>query len=127
MVLESLAVRQTSAFDTAELDALRAANARLRAARANASAAVVADYDFHQILTRNCGNEHLLAALAPVKRALLRYERVYMLEPTRVDRSVAEHDAIIATLARGDRAEAAQRVRGNLAYGLPELREALEV
>jgi DNA-binding SARP family transcriptional activator/DNA-binding GntR family transcriptional regulator len=127
MVLESLAVRQTPAFDIAELDALRAANARLRAARADASAAVVADYDFHQILTRNCGNEHLLAALAPVKRALLRYERVYMLEPTRVDRSAAEHDAIIATLARGDRAEAAQRVRGNLAYGLPELREALEV
>jgi DNA-binding SARP family transcriptional activator/DNA-binding GntR family transcriptional regulator len=127
MVLESLAVRQTPAFDGAELDALRAANARLRAARADAPAAVVADYDFHQILTRNCGNEHLLAALAPVKRALLRYERVYMLEPARVDRSATEHDAIIATLARGDHAEAAQRVRGNLAYGLPELREALEV
>lgn len=127
MVLESLAVRQTPVFGIAELDALRAANARLRAARADAPAAVVADYDFHQILTRNCGNEHLLAALAPVKRALLRYERVYMLEPARVDRSAAEHDAIIATLARGDHAEAAQRVRGNLAYGLPELREALEV
>jgi hypothetical protein len=85
-----------------------------------------ADDDFHRRLTAGCGNEHLLAALDPVRRALLRYERVYMREPARVARSAAQHDEIIATRERGDHAEAARLVRENLARGLPDLTEALE-
>lgn len=127
VVLESLAVRQSPPFSQAALDNLRAANARLRAARRDGAAAAAADNDFHRRLTIGCSNPHLLAALAPVKRALVRYERVYMSKPERVDRSVAEHDGIIAALARADHAEAAQRVRGNLAYGLDELRDVLEL
>ena len=126
VVLESLAVRQSPPFDRAALDALRAANDRLRAARDDPAAAVTADDDFHRALTAGCGNVHLLAALRPVKRALLRYERVYMRDPARIERSVSQHDAIIAALERGDHAEAAQRVRENLAGGIPDLREALE-
>ena len=38
-----------------------------------------------------------------------------MREPARIERSVAQHDAIIEALERGDHAEAAQRVRENLA------------
>ena len=49
-----------------------------------------------------------------------------MPEPTRVERSVAQHEAIVEALERGDHAEAAQRVRENLAGGLPDLREAIE-
>ena len=49
-----------------------------------------------------------------------------MREPARVERSVAQHDAIIRALERGDHAEAAQRVRENLAGGLPDLTDALE-
>jgi DNA-binding SARP family transcriptional activator/DNA-binding GntR family transcriptional regulator len=126
IVLESLAVRQSPAFDAAALDTLRSANERLRAARDDPAAAIAADDDFHQALTAHCGNEHLLAALRPVRRALLRYERVYMLEPARIERSVAQHDLIVKALERGDHAAAAQRVRENLAGGLPDLREALE-
>jgi DNA-binding GntR family transcriptional regulator len=125
VVLESLAIRQTSPFDEAGLDALRAANARLRAATDPATA-IAADDDFHRRLTAGCGNEHLLAALDPVRRALLRYETVYMREPVRIERSAAQHDGIIAALERRDHAEAAQRLRENLSRGLPDLREALE-
>ncbi len=126
VVLESLAVRQSPPFGRAALDALRRANRRLRAARDDPVAAVAADDDFHRALTASCGNEHLIAALVPLKRALLRYERVYMREPARVDRSVAQHDAIIRALERGDHAGAAQRARENLAGGLPDLKDALE-
>ena len=126
VVLESLAVRQMPPLDGAALDALRNANRRLRASMGDPSAAVTADDDFHRALTAGCGNEHLLAALGPVRRALLRYERVYMREPSRIERSAAQHDAIVEALERGDHAEAAQRVRENLAGGLPDLREALE-
>ncbi|HET8951606.1 MAG TPA: FCD domain-containing protein, partial [Solirubrobacteraceae bacterium] len=126
VVLESLAIRQSPPFGEDVIDGLRNVNARLRAAREDPAAAVVADADFHRLLTAGCGNPHLLAALGPIKRALLRYERVYMFEPERVDRSAAGHDGIIAALERGDHAEAAQLVRGNLVYGLDDLRDALE-
>ncbi len=126
VVLESLAVRQSAPFDDAALEALRSANERLQAARDDPATAIAADDDFHQALTAGCGNKHLLAALRPVRRALLRYERVYMLDPSRIERSVAQHDLIVKALERGDHAAAAQRVRENLAGGLPDLREALE-
>jgi DNA-binding SARP family transcriptional activator len=126
VALESIAVRQSPPLDRRALDALRSANARMRAARHDVAAASIADEDFHAHLTAACGNEPLLAALRPVKRALLRYEQVYMLDPARVEHSVAQHDAIIAALERGDQAQAAQRVRENLTGGLPDLASALE-
>ena len=126
VVLESLAVRQMPPLDGAALDALRDANERLRAAAGDPAAAIAADDDFHRVLTAGCGNAHLLAALDPVRRALLRYERVYMRAPERIERSVAQHEGIVEALARRDHAGAAQRVRENLSGGLPDLREALE-
>ncbi|HWM11804.1 MAG TPA: BTAD domain-containing putative transcriptional regulator [Solirubrobacteraceae bacterium] len=128
VVLESLAIRQAPRFDAGGIAELRAANARMLAAAAagDPAAAIVADDDFHRRLTADCGNAHLLAALDPVRRGLMRYERVYMREPARVERSVAQHDAIVTALERGDHAEAAQLLRGNLSGGLPDLREALE-
>jgi DNA-binding SARP family transcriptional activator len=126
VVLEGLAIRQAPPFDASGIAKLRAANERMRAAAGDPAAAIMADDDFHRRLTADCGNPHLLAALDPIRRALLRYERVYMREPARVERSVAQHEAIIEALARGDHAEAAQRLSANLAHGLPDLREALE-
>ena len=126
VVLESLAVQTMPPLEAPALDALRGANDRFRASAGDPAAAIAADDDFHRALTASCGNEHLLAALAPVRRALLRYERVYMRVPARIERSVAQHDAIIAALARGDHARAAHLVRENLAHGLPDLTEELE-
>src|SRR5215213_6784844 len=126
VVLESLALRVSSPFGRSGLAALRRANARLLQARNDAPGAVAADDEFHRLLVAGCDNEHLLAALRPIKRALLRYERVYMLDPARIERSAGQHDAIVAALESGDHAAAAQLVRQNLAHGLPDLAEALE-
>ena len=49
-----------------------------------------------------------------------------MREPSRVERSTAQHDEIIRALERGDHAGAAQRLRRNLTGGLPDLTGALE-
>jgi DNA-binding GntR family transcriptional regulator len=126
VVLESLALRVSPRFGRAALEALRRANARLLDARRDPPGAVAADDEFHRLLAAGCGNEHLLAALRPIKRALLRYERVYMGDPARVERSVAQHEAIIAALELGDHAAAAHLARQNLSRGLPDLTEALE-
>ncbi|HEX6583188.1 MAG TPA: BTAD domain-containing putative transcriptional regulator [Thermoleophilaceae bacterium] len=126
VVLESVAVRRSPPFGEEELGALRAANADFRAATGDPAAAMAADDEFHRRLTASCGNDELVAALLPVKRALLRYERVYMDDAERIERSAAQHDAIIAALERGEHAEAAQLLRENLARGLPDLSEAVE-
>jgi DNA-binding GntR family transcriptional regulator len=49
-----------------------------------------------------------------------------MVDPARIERSAAQHEAIVATLEAGDHATAAQLVRHNLSRGLPDLTEALE-
>ena len=49
-----------------------------------------------------------------------------MLDPERIARSAEQHDGIVAALARGDHAEAAQRLRHNLTGGLGDLTPALE-
>ena len=126
VVLESVAVRRSPRFGEEKLRALREANAALRAAAGDAAAASAADDEFHRRLTADCGNEELIAALLPIKRALLRYELVYMDDPGRVGRSADQHDEIVAALERGDHAEAAQLLRGNLAHGLPDLQKAVE-
>jgi DNA-binding SARP family transcriptional activator len=126
VVLESLAVRTSPPFSEAALRALRDANARFRAAARDAPAASAADDDFHRVLTERCDNTLLIAALRPVKQALLRYEGFYMRDPERVAASAAQHDAIIEALERGDQAAAAQLVRANLADGLPDLSGAIE-
>ncbi len=126
VVLESVAVRRSPRFGEEKLRALREANAALRAAAGDAAAASAADDEFHRRLTADCGNEELTAALLPIKRALLRYELVYMDDPGRVGRSADQHDEIVAALERGDHAEAAQLLRGNLAHGLPDLQKAVE-
>jgi DNA-binding SARP family transcriptional activator len=126
VVLESIAIRQSPAFTQSALEGLREANRRMHAASHDATAAMQADHDFHARLTSGCDSEPLLAVLRPVKRALLRYEQVYMNEAVRVERSAAQHDEIIRALERKDHAEAAQRLRRNLTAGLPELTPALE-
>jgi GntR family transcriptional regulator, rspAB operon transcriptional repressor len=81
--------------------------------------AAQADDDFHRHLTARCGNERLLGVVDVVRKALLRYERAYMLSPGRLERSVEEHEAIVAALEAGDHDLAAERVRVNFTSGLP--------
>lgn len=126
LLLESVAVRHCPPFDEDTLERLRAANAELRAAADDPAAAIAADDDFHRALTEDCGNDRLLTVLRPVRRALLRYERAYMIDAERIERSAVEHDTIIAALAAHDQETAAQRVRENYTRALPDLEAQLE-
>jgi len=120
-ILESLAVRRCPAFGAAALAELRAATARLRAAGGDPLAAIDADYAFHERLTVDCGNPGLLEVLRSVKRALVPYERAYMVDVARIERSAGQHDGIIAALEAGDHGLAADRVRENFISSLPDV------
>jgi DNA-binding GntR family transcriptional regulator len=121
LILEAVAVRELPPFDAAAIAELRAANERLRESAGHPAKAAIADNEFHRLLLANCRNQRVLDAIDPVRRALLDYERVYMLSPERLARSVAEHEAIIAALEAGDHARAADLVRANYTSGMPEV------
>jgi DNA-binding GntR family transcriptional regulator len=126
LLLEDVAVRESPPFDPDTIAALRAANRRMLDSAGDPSAAALADDEFHRLLTGGCGNAHLLEVVDLVRKALLGYERLYMLSPERLARSVDEHEAIVAALESGDHALAADRVRENFMSGLPGLEASLD-
>jgi DNA-binding GntR family transcriptional regulator len=125
-VLESLAVKLAPPFGAAEIERMREANVRLRAAAGDPAAVAKAEQDFHRELTARCGNARLLAVLARVGRALRGPQTRSAAGPARISLSAAQHDAIIRALERSDHTSASQRVRTHLVGALPELLAALE-
>jgi DNA-binding GntR family transcriptional regulator len=123
LILESLAVRDSPPFDAEAIAALRAANRRLRDSAGDAKMAALADDEFHRRLTAACGRPRLLEVVDIVRKALLDYEREYLLSPERLARSVEQHEAIIAALEDGDHARAAEDVRVNFTSGMPTSQE----
>jgi DNA-binding GntR family transcriptional regulator len=125
LILEALALRESPPFGAEAIARLRAANQRLRDSAGDPTEAALADDAFHRLLLADCGNQRLLDAIEPVRRALLAYERVYMLSPERLARSVDEHETILDALERGDHARASELVRENFTSGMPEVEEQL--
>jgi DNA-binding GntR family transcriptional regulator len=121
LILEAVAVRDLPPFDAEAIAELRAANQRIRDSEGDAFAAAQADDDFHRRLLADTDNPQLLEVVDLVRKALLRYERLYMLSPERLARSVDEHEAVVAALEAGDNPLAAERIRENFASGLPNI------
>jgi DNA-binding GntR family transcriptional regulator len=120
-LLESLAVRLAPPFDAQRRAALRAANARLRAA-SDPVAAAIADREFHRRLIEPGADAILLDTLRPAQAAL---------RPLAADHAgdqrghAAEHGEIIDALAAGDIAGAADRLRDHVTARLPALLDAV--
>jgi GntR family transcriptional regulator, trigonelline degradation regulator len=126
LLLEGLAVRSTPAFPPQTLARLREINADMERDGADAAAAAMHDFRFHEELVRHCRNEQLLGTLRPLKRRLLRYELAYMAERRNVGRSVGQHAEIVDALERGDGEAAAATVEANFRDALPSLLDHLE-
>ena len=125
LILEAVAVRKSPPFDAEAIAALRAANQRLLDSTGDAAGAARADDEFHRSLTADCEDAHLLEVIDLVRKALLDYERLYMLSPERLAGSAGAHEAIVAALEAGDHALAADRVRANYTSDLPNLEAQL--
>jgi DNA-binding GntR family transcriptional regulator len=123
LILESVAVRESPPFDAETIAALRAANHRLLDSAGDPTAAALADDEFHRRLTAGCNDAHLLELVDLVRKALLGAERLYMGSTERLERSVGQHEAIVAALESGDHVLAAERLRENFTSGLPALEQ----
>lgn len=102
--LERLAVSLADGWDADRLTALRAANDRVAAALAsrNAQAASEADAEFHGLLTDAARNRELSAILRELRVQLRRLEIAYFGGTVTAERSVQEHERIVAALEAGN-------------------------
>ncbi|SNT59594.1 DNA-binding transcriptional regulator, GntR family [Asanoa hainanensis] len=123
--MHELAVREALPnLSTAELDAMRAANARFAAAlRADdVDAAIAADDDFHGVAVTACANTAVRSVLDQFTPALRRLERLRFASLSGRE-SVAQHDRIIALCAAGDVEGAVAATRANWQTLAPLLQE----
>jgi DNA-binding GntR family transcriptional regulator len=113
--MHELAVREALPnLSAAELDAMRAANARFAAAlRANdVDAAIAADDEFHGVAVTACANSAVRAVLEQFTPLLRRLERLRFSSLSGRG-SVAQHDRIIALCVAGDVDGAVVATRAN--------------
>ncbi len=118
-ILEALAIGR-GCFDAELIAELRAANERVAAA-SGAVAYAVADHDLHRRLSEPCGDDELLRTLASVRRALHRVRSAAAPDAGEIERTFAEHEAIIDAIERGEGEAAAQAMRRHVAAELEGL------
>lgn len=89
----------------AHLDAMRELIGRMRTAhaRADMAAFVAADLEFHDVILRAADNRILVAALLPLTAMLAETRSETSAVAEIREHAVAEHTAIVAALASGDR------------------------
>lgn len=122
--LEGMAVRLAGpALADEDLGEMAEANRRLARAlqRGEAVDAWAADRDFHLVFVRRAGNPELLKILQGLKTKLRRLEAAYFGSSAAAEPSVAEHEEILAALARCDHARAAAAVEANWRNSLERL------
>jgi DNA-binding GntR family transcriptional regulator len=126
--LESLAIRTAGAkFTTADHEAMQRANQRLRLALQGKSPveASTADHDFHDVFIRRSENPELSNILHALKLKLRRIEVAYFDGCIVAERSVAEHEAILHSLARGDGEASARAVEANWRNSLSRIADSI--
>jgi DNA-binding GntR family transcriptional regulator len=108
-----LAFDRFTAEDIAEL---RVLNGRLAAARDRGDIRAMLDLNtaFHRLITERGGNRRLALLLDDLRSQLTRLEHWYYSGRDRTQRSIQEHEEIIAAVERGDRARALELLERNM-------------
>ena len=115
--LELLAGRLAFERFTAEdVARLRDINARLAEARDRGDVRAMLDLNtaFHRLITERGGNRRLALLLDDLRSQLTRLEQWYYSGRDRIQRSIQEHEEIIAAVERGDRARALELLERNM-------------
>jgi DNA-binding GntR family transcriptional regulator len=128
IALESLAVKlAVPHLDEQALRRMEEANARLRdALRAGeAVQASLEDRNFHEVLLENTGNPDLTRILENLKMKLRRLEVAYFGGSIVAERSVEEHEELLAALRAGEVERASRAVEDNWHRSLQRVLEQL--
>lgn len=125
--LECVAIPMTGTWPTDAIASLRETNSRLGEAIAanDAAAASHADTEFHRRIVEAAGNPEILAIIDQLKVRMGRVEIAYFDGTATAERSVIEHEHVIAALESGALADAAAAMERNWRASLNRLRERL--
>jgi DNA-binding GntR family transcriptional regulator len=93
--LEILAVKLSDERLKASLPALKSANKQFLSNRNNPEKSVYLDTRFHEALTGECRNKHLLEQLQNLRGLVMRYEFAYMNESSWREESAQQHTQIV--------------------------------
>jgi DNA-binding GntR family transcriptional regulator len=103
-------------FTTEDVARLRDSNARLAEARDRGDVRAMLDFNtaFHRLISERGGNRRLALLLDDLRSQLSRLEHWYYSGRDRTQRSIQEHEEIIAAVERGDRARALELLERNM-------------
>jgi DNA-binding GntR family transcriptional regulator len=104
---------------------LRKLNERLRIS-ANPDSALAADWAWHSSLLSGCKNQRLLKIVSDLKLVARRYDLHYWTSAKQLEKSVAQHEAIVAHLEAGDRSAAKNVLFDNWMDGCAAIAEILQ-
>jgi len=115
--LECHAVRTSAQFLAPLLPALVRVNAQFRRAR-SARQALELDTRWHDILISPSNNSRLTSLVASLRRAIRRYELIYMSDTALLPTSAAQHDAILDAFRKHDMTTALEAIEANYILGM---------
>ena len=103
-------------FTPADVARLKAVNARLAEARDRGDVRAMLDLNtaFHRLISERGGNRRLASLLDDLRSQLTRLELWYCSQPERTQRSIREHEEIIAAIESGDRPRALSLLERNM-------------
>jgi DNA-binding GntR family transcriptional regulator len=103
-------------FTTEDIARLRDINARLAEARDRGDVRAMLDLNtaFHRLITERGDNRRLALLLDDLRSQLSRLEHWYYSGRYRTQRSIQEHEEIIAAVERGDRTRALELLERNM-------------
>lgn len=115
--LERLAVAESTPPMTKDLEALRRAQKKFAVAKGSARQQEL-DERWHSLLTARCTNRWTHRYLSELKGHVRRYCRVYLAAPGSHERSIREHEAVMAHLERGKMEGAAELLEAHWIGGI---------
>jgi DNA-binding GntR family transcriptional regulator len=103
-------------FTEADVAELKAVNRRLAEARdrGDVAAMLAQNERFHRLISERGGNRRLALLLDDLRSQLTRLELWYYSGRDRTQRSIREHEEIIAAIERGDRSRALSLLEQNM-------------
>ncbi len=109
LIIEAQVVRQAALrIEKATLEALRKSIAAQEAARKDPVRFLICDREFHTTIYRACGNAALADIATDLYSYLLDHRRRAVSRPGSIETSIADHKAILASLAARDPEAAAK-------------------
>ena len=118
--LEGLALRSSAVCAHLTVPELERTNAEFAKAR-SIERALDLDTRWHEQLTSQSRNQRLRETISTLRRAIRRYETVYMADTRLLPESAAQHDAVIRALKERDLEAAIQRLEENWRFGMEVL------